>query len=130
MGMTTETFGFELDHSPAGLSIYDELKCLLDTASNLENLLDVFYFETQSWISSTGMRFSNSHKGVRYQVGVDGQYRCNYRLFANQDYLGEISFSRMSAFETDELELIESMLSVAILPIRSQLRYEPGDGER
>ncbi|XOV88310.1 MAG: hypothetical protein ACFHX7_00140 [Pseudomonadota bacterium] len=119
MGMTIDTV--TTNSSPQALvAFYDDFRHMLKAAGSVESLLDTLYFETQSWLCSDGMQFVGSN--MRHVVGVTAVHQCNYSLFFNQDFLGELTFYRGNPFEADELELIEAILGVAIDPLREVLR--------
>ena len=67
------------------------------------------------------MSFSNAPLDIRYRVGITAKHRCHYRLFSNQDYLGEMSFTSVKPFEDEELALLEGLLGVIIIPVKSEV---------
>ncbi len=119
MGMTIDTVSATSNQN-ALVSFYDEFRHMLQAAGGVESMLDTFYFETQAWLCSDGMQFVGST--MQHTVGVSARHQCNYSLYYNQDYLGEMKFFRGTPFEPDELELIETILAIAIDPLREGLR--------
>ena len=107
----------EYHHFKCG-TIFENLDRLIETTHNLEQLLDTFFFETQSWLSSDGMSFSNEPRRINYEVGSRSRNRCHYRLFCGVNYLGELSFSRATRFSLEELELVEELLAVLSSPLQ------------
>lgn len=104
--------------------LYRDLDALMEKTHNLEQLLDTFFFETQSWIASDGMSFSNEARRVNYDVGLSARNRCNYRLFRGSNYLGEIVFSRRNRFSSEELEIIEELLTILSNPLQMAVTHE------
>ena len=93
----------------------------LDETKGVEELLDTFFFELEPWIQASGMQFRNEHRDINYAVGLDGPYRCAYRLFAYHNFLGELSFTRTSVFEQDELELLDNIIALLTDPLSLKL---------
>ncbi len=102
--------------------LWKNLKTLLSGVSGLEQLLDTFFFETQDWVNVIGMSFRNLPLEVNYEVGISAKHHCTYRLFSNQDYLGELGFSSLEPLSNDELEIIEGLVGIVILPVKSEIQ--------
>ena len=97
------------------------LNQLLMTTHGTEQVLDSFYFETQSWLYTNGMTFSNEHLNMNYAVGVDATHKCTYTLYANHNYLGQLSFARRYKFESEEIEIVEHLISVLLAPLQQAI---------
>lgn len=98
-------------------SVLEQFRLTLSGCSGVEQLLDTFYFESQNWLSLSGLSFENAPRGHNFDVGVAGRHTCTYRLFTRQTYLGDMVFSRNDPFEDDELHLAEALLGLLILPL-------------
>ena len=104
------------------------LQHMLHAAIDLSHLLDMIYFEAQGFVSFDGLCFGNANHAFDYQAGLQGRHSAHYRLFANSDYIGELCLSRNSPFTDDELETLESVVSLLVLPLQDVLTYQLATG--
>ena len=115
----------ELKYQPVEECVlYRNLDALIENTHSLEQLLDTFFFETQSWIASDGMSFCNEARHVNYDVGLAARNKCHYRLYRGSNYLGEITFSRQNRFSLEELEIVEELLMVLSDPLQQAVIHE------
>ncbi len=108
----------------SGDVLVSRLGHILRTRTDLEQMLDLFFFEAQRMLSFDGIRYSNFHRHSHFEVGVLSGYHAHYRLFANQDYLGEMDIARSSPFGEEELETLERLISALISPLRNTMSLE------
>ncbi len=102
---------------------YSRLHHMLHAAFDIENLMDVFYYEAQQLVHFDSVTFDNRHFDCHYQAGVHCRHSAHYRLFANEDFVGDLRFTRATPFDEGELNIIESLLTSLTLPIQDSLAY-------
>lgn len=102
---------------------YMRLHHMLHAAIDIENLVDVFYYEAQELVHFDSVTFENRHFDCHVDAGVHCRHTAHYRLFANQDFVGDLRFTRSTPFSEGELNIIESLLTSLTLPIQDALAY-------
>ncbi len=101
------------------------LTAVLQTTIELPEILRLFYLEVSRAIPVEGISFNHLATSIELNLGDASGHTVNYRLQTKDDYLGEISFHRLSERFTDsELELMESLLASLVYPLRNGLRYQ------
>ncbi len=110
--------GERLYEGAAAANRYLRLHHMLHAAIDVENLIDVFYYEAQTLVSFDSVTFDNRHLDTHYEVGVHCRHTAHYRLFANHDFVGDLKFTRATPFTEGELNIIESLLTALTLPIQ------------
>lgn len=102
---------------------YAHLNHMLQATIDTEHLFDMFFFEAQQLISFDGIKFDNHHHNCHYCIGLQSEHRAHYRLYSNQDYVGELTISRNTSFSDGDLELLENLISTTIAPLEKALSY-------
>lgn len=101
------------------------LTAVLQTTIELPEILRLFYLEVSRALPVEGISFSHSASGIELSQGEMSGHTVHYRLQTKDDYLGEISFHRLSErFSDTELALMESLLASLVYPLRNGLRYQ------
>lgn len=101
------------------------LTAVLQTTIELPEILRLFFLEVGRAIPVEGISFSHIASGSEISLGDVSGHNVNYRLQTKDDYLGEISFHRLSdRFQDTELALMESLLASLVYPLRNGLRYQ------
>ena len=109
------------DHDRTEAVLYTRLNLVLQSTINTEQILDIFFLEAQRLLSFDGISFSNAHHQLYFETGISADYSAHYRLFANQDYLGEVNITRNSTFSEEELEVLERLIAALISPLGKTL---------
>ncbi|MFC3852882.1 GGDEF domain-containing protein [Salinispirillum marinum] len=110
-----------------GTSFLRELRLrissLSQTTLELEQIVQYFFDEVQSAVLVEGLTYAHPSFGVDLQYGSLEKHRASYRLNTQQQYFGEITFSRRKRFNETELARLESLLDLFIYPVRNGLQY-------
>ncbi len=91
---------------------------------NVKQLFESFFFEAQVILSFDGVEFENNHANRCCTIGIPAKHCVNYRLFANQDYVGELRISRNSRFTDSDFASLENLISTVIEPLRKTMTYQ------
>lgn len=91
---------------------------------DVEHLFDKFYFDSQRILSFDGISFDNNNYDCHYSIGLQSLHQVHYRLFSNQDYVGEICIFRNTVFSENDMVLLENLTSMIIAPLRKTLCYQ------
>jgi diguanylate cyclase (GGDEF)-like protein len=100
-----------------------KLTSLLQTTIELEPLFELFFGQLQHLLKLGGCQFQNQNRNILLKLGTVNTHKCDYSLNIQQQYLGNISFSRKQRFSTDELAQIEALLGTLVYPLRNALNY-------
>ncbi len=100
-----------------------KLTSLLQTTIELEPLFELFFGQMQHLLKLGSCQFQNEHKNILIKLGTASTHSCDYSLNIQQQYLGNISFSRKQRFSSDELGQLEAMLGTLVYPLRNALNY-------
>lgn len=110
-----------------GTSFLRELRLrissLSQTTLEIEQIVQYFFNEVQSAVRVEGLNYEHSSFGVDLHYGSSEKHRASYRLNTQQQYFGEITFSRRKRFSETELARLESLLDLFIYPVRNGLQY-------
>ncbi len=104
-------------------SMLVKLNDLLLATTHVDHLFDMFFFEGQELTSFDGIKFRKDNQDCQYNLGIEGTHSAHYRLFARQDYIGELSIYRNTPFTETDLQSLETLISVIIEPLRKTLGY-------
>lgn len=88
-------------------------------------VLALFFKHIQSLVSISGavFKFAEASMG-NVKIGRECLHHCDYRLTAENEYLGEIIFSRSKRFGEHEMLTLEILLGSLVYPLRNALRYQ------
>lgn len=95
----------------------------LQQTIELSPLLQIFCQETIDIIPCDSVKYQNPDSVISYQTGEVQVHRCRYQLEIDAGSLGEIEYTRAKPFTMRETDLIESLLSLLIYPLRNALLY-------
>lgn len=96
----------------------------LQTTLEPKAILALFFKHIQTLVRVYGMAFTFADLSHEMKIGRECAHRCNYRLTADEGYLGEITFSRSKRFTEDELLTLEILLGSLTYPLRNALHYQ------
>lgn len=96
---------------------------VLQTTLEIEKLIALFFEEIQPLVEISGISYHHRSMNINCQVGRQCRRSCNYELTNQDEYFGEIKFSRHRKIEEHELENIESLMDLFIYPLKNALQY-------
>jgi diguanylate cyclase (GGDEF)-like protein len=108
--------------SPLAAARY-RLLSTLQTTLDVEEVLTMFRQELQTLVAVSGMSYTHHSHDIELDWGRQHSHSCHYRLITQRDNLGEITFYRDARFDADDLETVETLLSVLLPPLRNALLY-------
>jgi diguanylate cyclase (GGDEF)-like protein len=100
-----------------------KLTSLLQTTLKIEPLFDLFFGQLQHLLKINSCSYSFQEKNITIKLGKISTHTTDYSLRLQDNYLGNIVFSRKQRFATEELEHLEGLLSILIYPLRNALSY-------
>lgn len=100
------------------------ISSLLQTTLDAERIVDYFYQEVQSAVAVDGLSYRHEVAAVEIRQGTREKHRAHYRLSTNDDYFGEIEFTRRQRFSENELIKLESLLDLFVYPMRNAMAYQ------
>lgn len=108
------------------LRLSAQLKLLqaLQTSLDPQELLSSFYRHIQPLVSVSSVLLTLKTQEEPYKVGRSSLHSCNYRLNADDGYLGELQLSRSRRFSEDELMNIELLIGSFVFALRNAIRYQ------
>lgn len=95
----------------------------LQRSLDLKETLNSFFRAVQSRLPCGGMKYTFTAKRIDIQLGVEKQHSARYNLSIKDQPLGELVFQRNRPFAETELEDLEILISLLILPLRNALLY-------
>jgi diguanylate cyclase (GGDEF)-like protein len=95
----------------------------LQTSLNIDAILHMFENELADLLNINGLRYVCEQHNVLMSHGRATSHTCNYRLITQKDHLGEITLYRDTRFSDQDLEAVETLLSVLLSPLRNGLQY-------
>lgn len=95
----------------------------LQTSLDLDRILALFHEESSSLVAYCGLVYVNEARQLQVSVGDVDLHSCSYRLITQRDNLGEIVLYRNTRFCDSDLEIIETLLSALLCPLRNALLY-------
>lgn len=114
-----QSFAFEQMNNNAQL----QLTALLQTTIELEPLFELFYGQMQHLLKINSCHYTNPDKSIDIKLGKSRQHSCDYSLSIQQQFIGELIFTRQQRFSEEELNQIELLLSTLVYPLRNALNY-------
>jgi diguanylate cyclase (GGDEF)-like protein len=100
-----------------------KLTSLLQTTIDIEPLFELFFGQIQHLLKLGSCQFENQSENIQLKLGTASAHNCDYSLNIQQQYLGNISFTRKQRFSEAELAQIEKLLSTIVYPLRNALNY-------
>lgn len=106
-----------------GANAQYKLTSLLQTTIEIEPLFELFFGQIQHLLKLGSCQFVNQTKNIQLKLGTASAHNCDYSLNIQQQYLGNISFTRKQRFSEAELAQLEILLSTLVYPLRNALNY-------
>jgi diguanylate cyclase (GGDEF)-like protein len=105
----------------------EDLKlCLLErlqTTLDIRTQLSLILATTSNALHLDGARFEHEILDINETGGRKALHSCGYRLITPTENLGELIFMRNEKFSDTEMQLIESLLTTIMPPLRNALRF-------
>lgn len=101
-----------------------EITSRLQTSLDPERLIEIFAEEIRATIPLDGLRYHHVHRNLVLQVDRLSTNSCSYKLTIENEYLGEITFSRRRRFSEQELPALEHLLCSLLYPLRNALKFQ------
>ena len=95
----------------------------LQTSLELERVLEIFMDALQSQVSIDGYSYRYNNPAISILQGRQLRHHCAYNLSLEGSSWGEVSLYRGRRFSESELQVIESLLSVLLYPLRNAVMY-------
>lgn len=95
----------------------------LQSSLDLHEILANFYQMLQRVIRCSGMEYNLQTRNIRLALGTHRAHRAHYTLKRGEIAVGEITFFRGAKFNEPELNKLESLLALLMLPLRNALLY-------
>jgi diguanylate cyclase (GGDEF)-like protein len=109
-----------LDHNDAISRLTRRLQTSLDPV----RVITVFAEELAQLIKFDQTRFEHPDCPTIKIGERAGTHHCEYNLALENDYLGQLRFSRRARFAEEELAIIERLASTLVFPLRNALMYQ------
>ena len=95
----------------------------LHSELDFDRLIVSFIDEVRRALPCDGIEYRYDRIKLYYTDGLSAQHSCKYGLRHVDEFLGEVRFTRESAFQEHELETIETMVAGLIPPLNNALKY-------
>lgn len=104
---------------------FDKLELIMSLQSHLdlEQLLQHFLESVNTLLRVDGIFFQEENREIKLKLGKQSVHSCGYRLVNGSSSYGELVFKRSKRFSETELELIEDMMILLLIPIGNALKY-------
>ncbi len=100
-----------------------EVTHALQRSLDLKETLSSFFRAVQTQLPCGGLKYSFPQKRIEVQLGVEKRHSAQYTLKIKDQSLGELVLQRHRPFSESELEDLETLISLLILPLRNALLY-------
>ncbi len=88
-----------------------------------ERVLSLYFQQLRPHVPVDGMIYRHEALALEHRCGRRTRHRIRYRLLAEGQELGEITFHRARPFEEQETEVLETLLGALVYPLRNALLY-------
>ena len=95
----------------------------LQSSLDVQDTLASFYRAVQNLIPIGGMEYSYNKRQIHIHQGSTRAHNLSYNLIIQEYELGQIKFFRGKRFSKQEIETLEVLISVLIMPLRNALLY-------
>jgi diguanylate cyclase (GGDEF)-like protein len=101
-----------------------DISSALQTTMEFSKLIAIFSKKIESMVPHTAYAYSNAEFGVDVKQGVFTKHSCNYSLKIEDQQLGELKLMRNYRFDSEELELLETLLCSLVYPLKNVALYQ------
>jgi diguanylate cyclase (GGDEF)-like protein len=95
----------------------------LQSSLDLHEILANFYQMLRRVIRCSGMEYNLQTRNIRLALGTHRAHRAHYILKRGEIAVGEMTFFRGAKFSEPELNKMEALLALLMLPLRNALLY-------
>lgn len=96
----------------------------LQASLNLYELMKRFHQELKQMISYQNFCYFNKISKHKFEIGKLQRFELRYDLKQADESLGELCISKSVPFTSNEVETLEQIITLLVLPLRNALRYE------
>ena len=100
-----------------------QLSHLLQSTLDLEQVLMLFFREVGTLLGLTSLSYGNDNLTAAIEFGSNSKHSCHYQLVNDAENLGKLTVTRNKRFTSDDLLLLENLISCLICPLRNALLY-------
>ena len=97
---------------------------LLQSALELEKLIEVFADEVNRLLPLSGLEYVNREEQVMLTLGREGRHSNSYDLVVLDKSLGVITFRGDDRLEESHLQQLEALICALVYPLRNALMYK------
>ncbi len=101
-----------------------QILALLATTLEVPRLIEIFSGEVQRTVAHDGASYEHEADGIEVSLGAVERHSCSYRLTVEEQFLGQIRFTRRTKFSAAEAATIENLLVSLVYPLRNALQYK------
>lgn len=95
----------------------------LQTSLDIAQIIELFSQEVKVTVPIDGIRYYSELHNAELKVGRNAAHATTYRLTVNEQSLGEVTFTRKSAFTASQSNELELLLRSLVHPLRNALLY-------
>ncbi len=95
----------------------------LQTSLDIHSLIDVFFHHLRQHMPVEGMIFQNINDAIHINFGKETSFRLNYQLSIQNHHLGSTTLFQNKPFTEFEIQELESLLMLLLLPLRNALSH-------
>jgi diguanylate cyclase (GGDEF)-like protein len=95
----------------------------LQSTLDLEQLLQTFLTNLNALVRTDGIHYQEDSRDIKLKLGKQSAHSCGYNLLSGERNFGEIVFKRSKRFAEAELQQIEDLLVLLLVPISNSLQY-------
>lgn len=95
----------------------------LQTSLDIAQIIELFTQEVKVTVPVDGVRYYSEPHSLELKVGRNAAHASTFRLTVNDQSLGEVTFTRKSAFTASQTNELELLLRSLVHPLRNALLY-------
>lgn len=99
------------------------ISSILHTTLELNEVLKLFFSEIQKIVACDSMKYQKESQSICLNYGERSTHGCDYRIFTDKDFLGEIFFTSSRRFSDKKMALLEALISQLVTPLNNALKY-------
>ena len=88
-----------------------------------ERVLDLYFQQLRTHVPVDGLVYRHEELGLAHRSGRRTRHHIRYRMLAEGQSLGEVTFHRGRPFSEQETVILETLLGALVYPLRNALLY-------
>lgn len=100
-----------------------QIVTVLQTSLEAEKVIELFSHEMAVTIPHDSISYTNETHRIALTLGETSEHRCSYRLVVAGKLVGQVSLTRVTPFDSDEVEELEYLLCSLVYPMLNALKY-------